>query len=231
MNELAPLKGLSLFFIILLSCNAFSQTEEEKQGAKVFYTYCTLCHGPQGMGEGPLPNLIAEYPDVSLHSDNKFVTFSELKTVISEGSMLDNVSQYMPPFREELSEKQANDVVAFIQFLRGNKIKGSELLKHQSNLVKPDIQKGKVIYKNYCARCHGVEGKGDGKMKKIVNQPPPFDLTKSSVNEEYVQLIITRGGQFLGRSFQMPPWKDELSDQEIRSVSKFILTFRKEIED
>jgi mono/diheme cytochrome c family protein len=35
-----------------------------------------------------------------------------------------------------------------------------------------DSESGAQLYKNYCAACHGVEGKGDGQVARFLKVPP-----------------------------------------------------------
>ena len=45
---------------------------------------------------------------------------------------------------------------------------------------------GSVLYKSYCASCHGADARGDGPMAKSLKVPPP-DLTR---------IYISNGGTF-----------------------------------
>ena len=52
--------------------------------------------------------------------------------------------------------------------------------------------------------------------------PPPADLTHSDKNDEYKRLIITLGGEAMGRSSVMPVWGQELSSNQIDDVVAFL---------
>src|SRR5262245_35054347 len=41
----------------------------------------------------------------------------------------------------------------------------------------PLLAKGREVYLDRCASCHGPSGKGDGPTGKILTGPPPGDLT------------------------------------------------------
>lgn len=88
------------------------------------------------------------------------------------------------------------------------------------------IEIGERLFMHRCALCHGESGRGDGKMAKIITNPPPFDLTRSVMPPEYLVLIIERGGEPLNRSPQMPPWQGELSRQQIESIVEYLLVMR-----
>ncbi len=204
----------------------YGQTPQEQNGARIYYLHCTLCHGSQGMGEGSLAIALDNYPETSLLEIQTRKSKEELVEIIQKGNKLPGVSEYMPPWEEALGQKALDDVAQFIILLRENTAKALELTRFESENDFSDSDKGRVVYKSYCVKCHGIKGLGDGKMRKVVNAPPPSDLTKSIANIEYLRLIIAEGGGMIGRSPQMPPWKDELSDQEILSVSKYLMTLR-----
>jgi mono/diheme cytochrome c family protein len=75
------------------------------------------------------------------------------------------------------------------------------------------VPTGKVMYKQYCAHCHGVEAKGDGPYASMLKVPPP-DLTTLAKRHDgkfpydYVSNILRFGpGPTIlhGRS-DMPAW-------------------------
>lgn len=43
-------------------------------------------------------------------------------------------------------------------------------------MVQSDPASGKQMYKDYCAACHGIDGKGNGPAVEFLKSPPP-DLT------------------------------------------------------
>ena len=81
--------------------------------------------------------------------------------------------------------------------------------------------RGSAVFQTYCALCHGSEATGDGRAARL-HTPRPVDLTRSTVNDAYRELIIRRGGEALGRSSAMPPWDGELSEAQIRDVIAYL---------
>ena len=47
----------------------------------------------------------------------------------------------------------------------------------------------------------------------------------AQVPDEYIYLIIKKGGAFMGKIATMPAWEKRLSDEEIRALVKHIRTF------
>ena len=88
------------------------------------------------------------------------------------------------------------------------------------------VIRGSIAFRTYCVLCHGTEGKGDGRAAKMYT-PRPANLTVSPFNDTYKEMIIRGGGASVGRSAYMPPWGDELTDEQIRDVVAFLRELRK----
>lgn len=87
--------------------------------------------------------------------------------------------------------------------------------------VEAAIYRGSIVYSHYCVLCHGAAADGKGRAAKIYN-PKPANLVASDKNDAYKELIIRNGGAALGRSEFMPPWKEELTDEQISDVVAFL---------
>lgn len=85
------------------------------------------------------------------------------------------------------------------------------------------IAAGAATYTQYCAVCHGNEGKGDGPGAAALN-PKPADFSA-----EHVQ-ILSDGGLFWfisngAAGTAMPPWKEILSERQRWEAVNFLRTF------
>jgi mono/diheme cytochrome c family protein len=75
---------------------------------------------------------------------------------------------------------------------------------------------GKHLFDQYCATCHGDEGKGDGQNASNLNpQVPDITASKSMADPAYVRRVIAEGSAAVGRSPLSPPWGRSLSPQEL----------------
>jgi len=88
------------------------------------------------------------------------------------------------------------------------------------------VIRGSIAFRTYCVLCHGTEGKGDGRAAKMYT-PRPANLTVSPFNDAYKEMIIRGGGASVGRSPYMPPWGDELSEEQIHDLVAFLRELRK----
>lgn len=82
-------------------------------------------------------------------------------------------------------------------------------------------EKGKTVFTQFCATCHGNAGKGDGPAAAALN-PKPRDLTDkaylSGLKDDYLAKVIKNGGAAVGKSALMPPWAASLKDGDVADV-------------
>ncbi|MFO0707811.1 MAG: cytochrome c [Nitrospira sp.] len=85
----------------------------------------------------------------------------------------------------------------------------------------PNLDRGKKVYEKYCQACHGAQGKGDGATQF---DPPVADLTSSDVLRKPDSRLLRSIHE--GRvNTAMDAWKSTLSDDAMRDVLAYILTF------
>lgn len=92
----------------------------------------------------------------------------------------------------------------------------------------PDLAQAKATWDQMCAGCHGFRGDGgEGQKGGFVPRVPTLALKDymSQVPDEYLFLIIKKGGAFMGKMATMPAWEQRLSDEEIRDIVAYIRTF------
>jgi mono/diheme cytochrome c family protein len=88
------------------------------------------------------------------------------------------------------------------------------------------IERGRIAFDHYCVLCHGPSGDGGGRAARLYN-PRPANLITSGKNAQYKELIIRRGGAALGRSPYMPPWGEELTEEQIMDLVNFLESIAK----
>lgn len=91
----------------------------------------------------------------------------------------------------------------------------------KKNSAEAAIYRGSIVYGHYCALCHGPSGEGNGRAARIYT-PRPANLVASDKNDDYKELIIRRGGAAIGRSQHMPPWGEELTDEQVGDVVAYL---------
>jgi mono/diheme cytochrome c family protein len=81
--------------------------------------------------------------------------------------------------------------------------------------------RGSLVFFNYCVTCHGPNADGNGRAAKLYD-PRPANLRESDKNDAYMRLIVARGGKALARSEFMPPWGEELTEEQIGDVVSYL---------
>ena len=81
--------------------------------------------------------------------------------------------------------------------------------------------RGSLVFFNYCVTCHGPNADGNGRAARLYD-PRPANLRASDKTEEYMRLIVRNGGKAMVRSEFMPPWGEELTDEQISDVVAYL---------
>ena len=111
-------------------------------GGELFHRHCAVCHGDDGRGGVGVPLSLPSFIDT--------VSDEYLKTTIRLG----RPGRIMPSF-PGLSDAQIN---AIVEHMRSWSTKPA--ITHNTTPVKGDAKHGAELFANYCAQCHGKEGKG-----------------------------------------------------------------------
>jgi len=91
-----------------------------------------------------------------------------------------------------------------------------------------DPTTGKEIFEQMCAGCHGTRGDGGaGQKSGFVPRVPTLADKEymNSVPDDYLVMIIKKGGEYMGKMASMPAWEKRLTEQQIRDVVAHIRTF------
>jgi mono/diheme cytochrome c family protein len=85
--------------------------------------------------------------------------------------------------------------------------------------------KGKKLYKQYCAICHGEEGRGDGFNAFNLN-PRPADLTEVYKEREdgYIVKVVTGGTKAVRKSSLCPPYGRTIQKEDINAIVSYLKT-------
>jgi mono/diheme cytochrome c family protein len=104
-------------------------------------------------------------------------------------------------------------------------ILAATLLYSPSAQAGGDPKNGKTIYEKHCVHCHGLQGKGDGSMGRLL-KPPATDFTSSASRKKpaaSLRQIIENGKPGTG----MAPWKDQVTDADIADVLAYLAMLRR----
>jgi len=209
----------SLLLLTLLAAGASQVSANPPpayEGRRLYVSYCQLCHGTGGKGDGPLAKEMQISPadlttTVRSRSDTilvKIITGNGRQTITGRDRH-NLLSDAMPEWKDIFSESQVKALIAYLRFLGSN--------RHE---LMGDPEVGHRLYQKYCQVCHGVEGDGDGIMTtpmgiKPMDHTNPNE-TNALDNEELVKAILDGEGRF------MPAWRGILSQSDVEALVSYI---------
>jgi len=186
------------------------------EGRRLYVSYCQLCHGTGGKGDGPLARAMKISPadlttTVRARSDailTKIIT-GDGKPTISGRDRHNLINDAMPEWKNIFDKSQIKSLIAYLRFMS----------RRKHNLM-GDPKAGLQLYHKYCQVCHGEEGDGDGIMTNLLGIMPMDHTnpneTNSLTNAEIMKSILDGKGRF------MPAWRDILSQSDVEALVSYI---------
>ena len=104
----------SLLFAVSVHAEEFKATEDAAivRGRIVFQTFCILCHGADGEGDGRAAKIHNPKPaNLTL----RFLSDDQKEIIIRDGGASVGRSAVMPAWGEHLTDEQISDVIAFLR--------------------------------------------------------------------------------------------------------------------
>ena len=99
------------------------------------------------------------------------------------------------------------------------------ILGMSAALEAADAEQGRLLYRENCAQCHGLEGSGKGINAPHLEVAPrnhtDYEEMNARTNEELFK-AISDGGQAVNKSVLMPNWGHTLSEQDINDLIAFL---------
>ncbi len=186
------------------------------EGRRLYVSYCLLCHGSDGKGDGPLAVAMKIDPadlttTVRSRSDTILMKIisGEGRQTITGRDRHNLLSESMPEWKDVFDEAQIGALIAYLRFLGG--------ARHD---LMGDPEIGLRLYQKYCHVCHGVDGDGDGIMTNLIGIMPMDHTnpneTNSLDNKELVASILDGKGRF------MPAWRGILTQADVEALVSYI---------
>ncbi|HZS31882.1 MAG TPA: cytochrome c [Methylomirabilota bacterium] len=88
-----------------------------------------------------------------------------------------------------------------------------------------DPARGRALYLERCALCHGEQGQGWDWGRKVETPPVPVpDLAQVATrrSDDFLFEIVKHGGEAVGRTRFMPPFGFQLSDADVWDVVAYV---------
>ena len=213
----AVIRPVVLLILIISSIPVFAvDPPAAYEGRRLYVSYCQLCHGDSGKGDGPLARAMDISPadlttTVRSRSDTiltKIITGQGRQTITGRDRH-NLLSEAMPEWKDVFDESQVKALIAYLRFLSRT--------RHE---LMGDPEAGMVLYQKYCQVCHGETGDGDGIMTQLMGIMPMDHTnpneTNSLDNQEIVDSILDGKGRY------MPAWRGVLTQADVEALVSYI---------
>lgn len=159
-------------------------------GQRLYLNYCSQCHASDAQGSRGFPNL----------TDADWLYGGDPKAI--ETTILEGRNGMMPPLAGAIGEEGTKDVANYVLALAG--------LTHDASRA----AKGKEVFGQTCAACHGADGKGN----PALGAPNLTDRTwLYGAGETTIIETITKG-----RNGHMPAWKEFLGEPKVHVLAAYV---------
>jgi cytochrome c oxidase cbb3-type subunit III len=180
-------------------------------GEKVYVKNCLICHGETGKGEGKKAGTAIN----SQHFLNS-VSDKDLYHYVKYG----REGTAMPAYAPRLSEKQLNNLVAYMRDWQTEEIKVDV-----PKTISGDPERGKAQYNLYCLNCHGEEGAGKLKMGTALANPQYLKYT--SDKQIWIGTAYGREDTRMGPSLKGLEGVRQLKEKDITDIVTYIRSLEK----
>ena len=135
-------------------------------------------------------------------------------------------------FLADATEPQLRSAIGYLMTLGVKDFKFYEPWTSQE-FGQANVERGAVVYKEYCSQCHGAEGKGDGPAASGLSPKPAVhaNIPFEKLPMEYLYNVINHGGRSVGKSTSMPYWGLTIGQQGVADVIAYLkATFKGGVE-
>lgn len=167
--------------------------QEAANGEAIYRAWCLECHGPEGRGDGPAAARMLPRPrdfvgaryQVRTTGSGELPTDDDLMRVMRDG-----LPGTAMPGWPNLSDQEKRDVVAFVKsFSPFFERETPEVLQRSADpgAGADRAGPGREAYGTLeCARCHGEEGRGDGRSAPTLEDWRGFPVRAADLSEPWL---------------------------------------------
>ncbi len=193
-----------------------------RQGRRIFERFCVTCHGLKGDGKTDMAeNIPVPLPDFTEGKWKFGATDGEIYSLIRFGS-----ENGMDAYKERINEPRTWHLVNYIRTFApkaGIHLEAEAVPENPIEYNIASLKRGRILFENHCALCHGEDGMGYTDYLDFL-PVPPADLTTG------VFRYGTRDGDLFkvirnGTENGMEAFNDKLSADDIWYTVNYIRRF------
>lgn len=210
--DAAIARGLRLLIVFGLAWPAVGAAAD---GAQLYNRHCAACHGGDGRGGVGVPLAL---PDFLAVADDRY-----LRTTIRRG----RPGRVMPAFAQ-LKDAEVDAIVRHIRSWQPAAAKPSPVKARAG-----DARRGKRLYAQHCAACHGDKGQGGHGTGLTFSRPRDYPILAPALNnpgflaaasDDMIKTTLVRGRAGTPMvSFR----KKGLSDRNLDDIVAYVRGFQK----
>ena len=226
MNHVRYLYASAVLSLLLSGCSSPPPGQPQKDAEAVapdqivefttlYAQNCAGCHGSQGRGGAAIA--LAEPVYLAI------VNEASMRKVIANGVHGTSMPAFAQSAGGMLTDKQVDAITSGIFSRWGSKevLEGNNAPSYAATTA-GNTASGELVYRTYCASCHGAGGQGTRKGSAITN-----DSFLALVSDQELRTIIITGRPELGA----PDWRGNvpgkpMTDQEITDVVAWLASRR-----
>ncbi|MDQ1001557.1 mono/diheme cytochrome c family protein [Neobacillus niacini] len=175
-------------------------------GEKVYQKQCLICHGDNGKGEG-------KNAGVAINNQQYLNSVSDKD--IYNSVKFGREGTGMPSYGPRLTEKELNNVVAYIRNWQSKEIEFEVPKTIAGNPIN-----GEKLYNLYCINCHGEAGAGKLKMGTALSNPQYLKYTTDK--QIWIGTAYGRDDTRMAASLKGLDGVRQLKEKEISDIVSYI---------
>lgn len=207
-------KQILIFCLLAWSAMAMAANQS---GAQLYDNNCAVCHGEHGKGGVGVPLAL---PDFQRQVDNQF-----LFTTIRMG----RPGRVMPAF-SQLSDAQVHRIIKYIRGFTHVKVPTRNPAR-----IHGDVARGKKLFAQDCAACHGDHGQGGKGTGVTFSRPRNLPILAPALNNAGFLASATdsmiKKTMLEGRKgTPMNPFKGKkVSHKDVNDIVAYVRSFQKDL--
>ena len=173
-----------------------------ERGTQLFHDNCASCHGIKGLGDGIGAHGLFPRPANLSMTEYSAPRLSRVLWNGVPGSAMPRWNRLGTPDFEALA--------AYVQTIEAD--------PHRETHKDIDaIEQGRDLFRQNCASCHGMDGRGDGPAAGALS-PSPANFHEERPTKAHALRVLKEGVP----GTAMPTWRAELNDAQQEAVAAYV---------